>query len=126
MVYACTLNKALAVACDKLDANYLPKLGATKPVCDIGPFAQWSDPSKMSAMDPWGHLVTDVSYSSLLSQVLLTYWGSSGSRGDLIMSSVRMSTTLTGVLSLSSMETHGNYELFLPQSVFTFVESTLL
>lgn len=57
----CTLHQALAVACDKLDPNYLPKLGATKPVCDIGPFAVWSDPSKIGSMDPWGHLVTDVS-----------------------------------------------------------------
>eukprot|EP00903_Cladosiphon_okamuranus_P019271 g17715.t2 len=52
--------KALAVACGKLDPFYLPKLAATRPVCDIGPFPAWSDSSKIGTMDPWGHLVTDV------------------------------------------------------------------
>ncbi|CAM9128823.1 unnamed protein product [Sphacelaria rigidula] len=54
------IYKALAVACDKLDSNYLPKLSATRPVCDIGPFPAWHDSSKICTMDPWGHLVTDV------------------------------------------------------------------
>lgn len=50
----------MAVASGKLDTKYLPKLGATRPVCEIGPFPAWSDPSKIGTMDPWGHLVTDV------------------------------------------------------------------
>lgn len=54
-------SQALAVACGKLDPNYLPKLGTTRPVCEIGPFPAWSDPSKIGTMDPWGHVVTDVS-----------------------------------------------------------------
>ncbi|CAM9714142.1 unnamed protein product, partial [Ectocarpus fasciculatus] len=52
--------RALAVAAGKLDTNYMPKLEATRPVCEIGPFASWSDPSKIGTMDPWGHLTTDV------------------------------------------------------------------
>ena len=48
------------MACGKLDPFYLPKLGATRPVCEIGPFPAWSDPAKIATMDPWGHLVTDV------------------------------------------------------------------
>lgn len=58
------IAQALAVACGKLHPNYLPKLGATRPVCDIGPFPAWWDPSKIGTMDPWGHLVTDVSERS--------------------------------------------------------------
>ncbi|CBJ29818.1 conserved unknown protein [Ectocarpus siliculosus] len=52
--------RALAVAAGKLNTNYMPKLGSTRPVCEIGPFASWSDPSKIGTMDPKGHLVTDV------------------------------------------------------------------
>ena len=53
--------KALAVACGKLDPNYLPKLHMTRPVFDLGPFKTWADKFKIATMDPWGHLVTDVS-----------------------------------------------------------------
>ncbi|CAM9669182.1 unnamed protein product, partial [Discosporangium mesarthrocarpum] len=52
--------KAMAVACGKLDPDYLPKLEATKPVCDIGPYPAWSDTTKIATMDPWGHVVTEV------------------------------------------------------------------
>jgi GTP cyclohydrolase N terminal len=55
------IYKALAVACGKLDPNYLPKLHMTRPVFDLGPFTAWGDRTKIATMDPWGHLVTDVS-----------------------------------------------------------------
>ncbi|CAM9246106.1 unnamed protein product, partial [Phaeothamnion confervicola] len=54
------IYKALAVACGKLDPNYIPKLVMTAPVVDIGPFPQWGDVHKIATMDPWGHLVTEV------------------------------------------------------------------
>ncbi|CAN0464577.1 unnamed protein product, partial [Hapterophycus canaliculatus] len=54
------VTQALAVAAGKLHPNYIPKLAATRPVCDIGPFPSWWDPSKIGTMDPWGHVVTDV------------------------------------------------------------------
>lgn len=84
------------MASGKLNPNYLPKLAATRPVCEIGPFPAWSDPSKIGTMDPWGHLVTDV---SLVSFLLLLWEGTvvlskrefravgraeAGSRGELI------------------------------------------
>ncbi|KAG5183467.1 GTP cyclohydrolase N terminal-domain-containing protein [Tribonema minus] len=54
------IYKALAVACGKLDPNYLPKLHMTRPVFNIGPFPTWHDRTKIATMDPWGHMVTDV------------------------------------------------------------------
>lgn len=67
----CSLSpsQALAVACKELNPEYMPKLANTEPVCDIGPFPSWSDPSKIATMDPWGHIVTEV---SLLPSVLST------------------------------------------------------
>jgi hypothetical protein len=50
--------QALAVACGKLDPNYIPKLGQTSPVFQIGPHPSWGDPTKIATMDPWGHIVT--------------------------------------------------------------------
>jgi hypothetical protein len=49
----------LAVAANKLDPNYVPNLSLTSPVLKIGPHKSWSDPKKMGAMDPFGHMVTD-------------------------------------------------------------------
>jgi hypothetical protein len=50
----------LAVAAGKLDPDYLPNLKLTSPVFKIGPHPSWSDPRKMAAMDPFGHMTTTV------------------------------------------------------------------
>jgi hypothetical protein len=34
----------------------MPDFTNTQPAVDIGPFPQWSDPTKIVAMDPLGHL----------------------------------------------------------------------
>lgn len=47
---------ALAVASKELKADHRPDFTNTEPTATIGPFPQWSDPSKIVAMDPWGHL----------------------------------------------------------------------
>jgi hypothetical protein len=49
----------LAVAAGKLDPSYVPNLSLTSPVFQIGPYPSWSDPKKISALDPFGHLTTD-------------------------------------------------------------------
>ncbi|OEU18585.1 hypothetical protein FRACYDRAFT_207039 [Fragilariopsis cylindrus CCMP1102] len=48
----------LAVAAGKLDPDYVPDLRLTSPVFKIGPYPSWSDPKKISALDPFGHLTT--------------------------------------------------------------------
>ncbi|KAK3308666.1 GTP cyclohydrolase N terminal-domain-containing protein [Chaetomium strumarium] len=48
---------ALAVASRELKADHRPDFTNTEPAVNIGPFPQWSDPKKIVAMDPWGHLV---------------------------------------------------------------------
>eukprot|EP00429_Kryptoperidinium_foliaceum_P036514 CAMPEP_0176169950 /NCGR_PEP_ID=MMETSP0120_2-20121206/87007_1 /TAXON_ID=160619 /ORGANISM="Kryptoperidinium foliaceum, Strain CCMP 1326" /LENGTH=162 /DNA_ID=CAMNT_0017507747 /DNA_START=63 /DNA_END=547 /DNA_ORIENTATION=- len=47
----------LAVAAKKLDPDYLPDLKLTSPVFKIGPHPSWSDPKKIAALDPYGHMV---------------------------------------------------------------------
>ncbi len=47
---------ALAVASHQLDTDHKPDFTNTEPAADIGPFKAWSDPKKIVAMDPWGHL----------------------------------------------------------------------
>ncbi|KAI2623263.1 putative GTP cyclohydrolase II [Hypoxylon sp. NC1633] len=49
---------ALAVASKQLNVNHRPDFTNTEPAANIGPFAQWGDPKKIVAMDPWGHLPT--------------------------------------------------------------------
>lgn len=50
----------LAVAAGKLDPDYVPNLKLTSPVFKIGPYPSWSDPKKISALDPFGHMTTEV------------------------------------------------------------------
>ena len=50
----------LAVAAGKLNPDYVPNLKLTSPVFNIGPYKSWSDPKKISSIDPFGHLITDV------------------------------------------------------------------
>jgi GTP cyclohydrolase II len=49
----------LAVAAGKLNPDYVPNLKLTSPVFDIGPHASWSDPKKISTLDPFGHLTIE-------------------------------------------------------------------
>ena len=51
--------RALAVSSSTLDPLRRPDLTNTQPAATIGPFAQWSEPGKIVALDPWGHLVAD-------------------------------------------------------------------
>jgi GTP cyclohydrolase II len=53
------LYRALAVAAGTLDPLHRPDLSDTAPSVPIGPHPQWSEPGKIVAMDPWGHLVHD-------------------------------------------------------------------
>ena len=47
---------ALAVASHQLDTEHMPDYTNTEPAANIGPFKAWSDPKKIVAMDPYGHL----------------------------------------------------------------------
>lgn len=49
----------LAVAAGKLDPDYVPNLKLTSPVFKIGPYPSWSDPKKIAALDPFGHMTTE-------------------------------------------------------------------
>lgn len=47
--------RALAVATGDLCPDHQPDFQGTQPAPAIGPFPQWSDPSKIVTFDPWGH-----------------------------------------------------------------------
>jgi len=49
----------LAVAAGKLNPDYVPNLKLTSPVFKIGPYPSWSDPKKISAIDPFGHMTNE-------------------------------------------------------------------
>src|SRR5947199_6544506 len=51
--------RALAVSPGALDPIRRPDLTNTYPAATIGPFEQWSDPERIVALDPWGHLVAE-------------------------------------------------------------------
>jgi GTP cyclohydrolase II len=57
---AYSVYRALAVAAGVLDSEHVPDLKDTTPPVTIGPHKQWSDPSKIISLDPWGHLVATV------------------------------------------------------------------
>ncbi|KEQ76230.1 GTP cyclohydrolase-like protein II [Aureobasidium namibiae CBS 147.97] len=50
------IYNALAVASKNLNTDHRPDFTNTEPAANIGPFPQWSDPKKIVAMDPLGHL----------------------------------------------------------------------
>jgi GTP cyclohydrolase II len=51
--------RALAVSSGALDPIRRPDLTNTHPAAAVGPFSQWTDPAKIVALDPWGHLVAE-------------------------------------------------------------------
>jgi GTP cyclohydrolase II len=54
-----TVYRALAVSSGALDPIRRPDLTNTHPAATIGPFPQWTDPARIIALDPWGHLVAE-------------------------------------------------------------------
>jgi GTP cyclohydrolase II len=52
--------RALAVAAGALSREHKADLTNTAPTDSIGPYPQWSDPSKIVSMDPWGATVAEV------------------------------------------------------------------
>ena len=55
-----SLYRALAVAAGALSPQHKADLTNTAPTDVIGPHPQWSDPSRIVSLDPWGALVADV------------------------------------------------------------------
>ena len=53
------LYRALAVSSGALNPIVRPDLTDTSPTVDVGPFPQWSDPSRIVSLDPWGHRVAE-------------------------------------------------------------------
>ena len=56
---AYSLYRALAVAAGTLDPFHVPDLTNTAPATRIGPHPQWSNPSSIVSLDPYGHLVSE-------------------------------------------------------------------
>src|SRR5712671_4353467 len=55
-----SVYRALAVAAGALSREHRADLTDTAPTDVIGPFPQWSEPGKITSLDPWGALVADV------------------------------------------------------------------
>lgn len=55
---AYAVYRALAVASGALQRDHRPDLTNTAPAESIGPHPQWTDPTKIVSLDPWGHLVS--------------------------------------------------------------------
>ncbi|KAF8457174.1 GTP cyclohydrolase-like protein II [Terfezia claveryi] len=51
-----SIYHALAMAIKEIKVDHRPDFTNTEPAVNIGPFPQWSDPKKIVAMDPFGHL----------------------------------------------------------------------
>lgn len=51
-----SIYHALALAINELKSDHKPDFTNTEPAATIGPFPSWSDPKKIVAMDPYGHL----------------------------------------------------------------------
>ncbi len=54
------LYRALAIAAGSLSPLHRPDLTDTAPPVELGPHPQWSDPEKIVALDPFGHLAGEV------------------------------------------------------------------
>jgi GTP cyclohydrolase II len=57
---AYAIYRALAVATRALARDHRPDLTDTAPAASIAVRPQWSDPTKIVSLDPWGHLVGEV------------------------------------------------------------------
>ena len=55
-----SVYRALAVAAGALSRDHRADLTNTSPTDIIGPYPQWSSPSKIVSLDPWGVTVSDV------------------------------------------------------------------
>lgn len=49
-----TVYRALSIASGKFPAQHRPDLHNTESPVRIGPYPQWSDPTKIVSIDPWG------------------------------------------------------------------------
>lgn len=56
---AYSVYRALAVSSGAMAANNRPDLTNTAPTTPMGPFPQWSDPTKIVSLDPWGARVAE-------------------------------------------------------------------
>ena len=57
---AYSVYRALAVSSGRLDPFHVPDLTDTHPAAEIGPHPQWADPDKIVALDPYGHVTSEV------------------------------------------------------------------
>jgi GTP cyclohydrolase II len=55
---AYSVYRALAVSSGALDPDARPDLKDTGPLIELGPHPQWSSPTSIVSLDPWGHRVT--------------------------------------------------------------------
>lgn len=62
---AYSLYRALAVASGALNPIQRPDLTNTAPTVQIGPYPQWTDPSKIVSLDPWGHMAQQIFASEI-------------------------------------------------------------
>ncbi len=53
------LYRALAIAAGTLDPVHRPDLTNTAPAAKLGPHPQWSDPSKIVSLDPYGAMISE-------------------------------------------------------------------
>ena len=61
-----SVYRALAVAAGALSREHKADLTGTAPTDVVGPFLQWSEPSKIVSLDPWGAMVADVFAADLV------------------------------------------------------------
>lgn len=55
-----SIYRALSIAMGSLSPTHKPDYTMTEPPVDFPPQPSWSDPEKIVAFDPWGHLVQTV------------------------------------------------------------------
>ena len=55
-----SVYRALAVASGALSREHKADLTNTAPTDVIGPYPQWSEPGKITSLDPWGAMVAEV------------------------------------------------------------------
>jgi len=60
-----SVYRALAVASGALSPEHRADLTNTAPTDVIGPYAQWSDPSAIVSLDPWGAMVAEAFITEL-------------------------------------------------------------